>query len=162
MSIVKRRAAAASGLAVAAIMAAGPAATAAEPHTGPDVPTAVSQKAASGLTSHLAGVGSGFESNTRWSDSKYNQIKFTGCTVAGAKGKSTHVQLKRDVPLRPDPTPNQKRFTGCFNSKGSHSYLTSHKLDKGTYYFRIAKINDTEHTRYTKLSVKTVNIKTKK
>ncbi|MET7638151.1 hypothetical protein [Streptomyces sp. NPDC005438] len=90
-------------------------------------------------TSKMYDVLTGFESR-RWRDGGYSEVRFKGCSVSGGPDKSTVVDLQRVRTAWPD-THSRKTYKACFKSSTSSSKGEWHNLKKGSYYFRIDKIN---------------------
>ncbi|MET9863805.1 hypothetical protein ABZY93_31715 [Streptomyces smyrnaeus] len=131
--LTKARVAAVTGVMAASLLGGAPMASAAE--GAADAP----QLAGTYWTSKMVDALTGFESR-RWKDGSYSEIRFKGCSVSGGPDNSTVVDLQRVRSAWPD-THDKKTYKACFKSSTSTSKGEWHGLAKGTYYFRIDKIN---------------------
>ncbi|MEU1519567.1 hypothetical protein ABZ490_46910 [Streptomyces sp. NPDC005811] len=88
-------------------------------------------------TSHMTDVRVEFTSS-RWTEEAYTELRFTGCN--SASDHSVSPEIMQDNDLWPDYYYGEKTFTACFD--GGTSAGTESGLERGRYYFRINKIDD--------------------
>ncbi|WP_159043863.1 hypothetical protein [Streptomyces sp. NRRL S-1521] len=115
------------------------------------------------LTSELVDWLPSSHESRHWSDNDYTEIKFTGCSLEGAPGRSLHVRLHQAIPFGLDKSLGSKRFTNCFKGSGktSKGEWDTHVSGGDNRYFTVPQHNDSEHSR-TALNVKKVYVDTSK
>ncbi|MFH9073648.1 hypothetical protein [Streptomyces alboflavus] len=111
------------------------------------------------FTSSVGGWGPGNKESRHWADNDYTEIKFTGCTMDGATGRSLDVQLHQAIPFALDKSLGSKRFTNCFKGSGhtSRGEWDVHSSNGDNRYFTIPKLNGSEYT-HARVSVKKVYV----
>lgn len=109
--------------------------------------------ASASWNSYLEGVKVGFESR-RWTEEAYVELHFVACN--SVFDYSTSPEIRKDNNNWPDYYYGEKLFTACFKNEGT-STGTESGLDKGTYFFRINRI-DQETKINNPLSVRQVAV----
>ncbi|MEV0445844.1 hypothetical protein AB0I84_12925 [Streptomyces spectabilis] len=111
------------------------------------------------FTSSVKGWVPGSKESRHWADNDYTELKFTGCTMTEATGRSIDVQLHQAIPFGLDKQMGSKRFSNCFkgSSKTSRGEWDAHYANGDNRYFTIPKHNGSEFQR-THVSVKKVYV----
>ncbi|MEV0439965.1 hypothetical protein AB0I84_24305 [Streptomyces spectabilis] len=114
---------------------------------------------AQNFTSSVRGWVPGSKESRHWADNDYTEIKFTGCTMTEATGRSLDVQLHQAIPFGLDKSIGSKRFSNCFKGSGktSRGEWDAHYSNGDNRYFTIPRHNGSEHQR-THVSVKKVYV----
>ncbi|MFI8928122.1 hypothetical protein ACIG3E_10670 [Streptomyces sp. NPDC053474] len=111
------------------------------------------------FSSSVNGWVPGSKESRHWADNDYTEIKFTGCTMTEATGRSLDVQLHQAIPFGLDKSIGSKRFSNCFkgSSKTSRGEWDAHYSNGDNRYFTIPKHNGSEY-QHTHVSVKKVYV----
>lgn len=94
----------------------------------------------------LTGWGPGNKESRHWPDNDYTEIRFTGCTMQGATGKSVGVQLWQEIPQGFDDSIGTKTYSACFDggtSKGEWNVSVSGGTQR---YFELPELNGSSST----------------